>query len=67
MLILTTRLTPGLRRWLEGAHDDGRSPLVVVQTGEHIAVTRADGSEPSETERLEVTALLAAHAAEPLR
>jgi hypothetical protein len=35
--------------------------------GHHIFVRRVDGSEPSETERLEITARLAAHAVEPLK
>lgn len=66
MLIARVRLTPGLRRWLEGAHDDGQPALKVAQVDDHILVTRADGAELSEDEQIEITALLAAHAAEAL-
>ena len=67
MLIRNTRPTPGLVQWLSAAHDDGVPPLCVEAVGPDLRVTRQDGSDLSETEVLEVTALLAAHAVEPLR
>lgn len=67
MLIKNTAPAPGLVHWLSAAHDDGASPLCVEAVGPDLRVTRQDGSDLSETEALEVTALLAAHAVEPLR
>jgi hypothetical protein len=71
MLIHDTTLTPALARWLRESHDDGEPELVIRRAGwghspPH-SVLRADGSEVSDTERTEITARLAAHAAEPLR
>ena len=66
MLIKSTRPTGALVQWLSAAHDDGAPPLAVEAVGPDLRVTRQDGSEPSDTERLEVTALLAAHAVAPL-
>lgn len=67
MLIKNTRPTPGLVQWLSAAHDDGARPLAVEAVGPDLRVLRQDGSELSETEQLEVTALLAAHAVAPLK
>jgi hypothetical protein len=75
VLIPDITLTPELARWLCESHDDGQPELDVQQRllgfGRHrapgIEITRADGSEPSETERLEINARLAAHAVEPLK
>ena len=69
MLIKNVPLTDALAAWLRGAHDDGQPPLQPVTwpaTG-GIIVRRADGSDLSPTEEREVRALLAAHAAEPLK
>lgn len=66
MLIKNTTLTPALKAWLEAAHDDGRPGLCVSQRGLHVLVTRADGSEPSASESLEIEALMAAHTVSPL-
>lgn len=50
---------------LHAAHDDdGAPPLRVLHDPPALAVLREDGSELSETEDLEVRALLAADAAE---
>lgn len=69
MLIRNIDLTPTLARWLRESHDDGLPELVVAHDmgglyGD-IIVLRADRSELSETEHLEITARLAAHAVEP--
>ncbi len=62
MLIRSTSLTARLARWLRESHDDGAADLAVRVAGGDIEVTRADGSDLSPTETLEVTARLAAHA-----
>ena len=67
MKIMATKLTRALRGWLTSSHDDGHEPLRVEQVGPDIDVTRADGSELSAAEELEITARLAAHAVEPLK
>lgn len=67
MIVTHTILTPALRRWLEAGHDDDWPPLLVRQVGESVEVTRADGCELSDREQTEVTALMAAHAVEPLK
>lgn len=67
MLIKNTELTPALARWLREAHDDGAPELHVEQRGADIEVRRADGSEPSATERVEIEARLAAHGVQPLK
>mgnify|MGYP003527995863 CR=1 FL=1 len=66
MIAQSTTLTPTLARWLSHAHDgapDRGQPLRVRQLGAHLEVLQADGAELSESERIEVTSLLAAHAA----
>jgi hypothetical protein len=67
VLILRTTLTPTLARWLRESHDDDCAPLLVEQVGADIRVVRADGSDLSDDETLEVRARLAANAVEPLR
>jgi len=77
MLIQDLILTPALVAWFEGAHDDDNPrPLMVHRcnpgdtTGdehEGVHVLGGDGSPLSATEEREVRALLAAHAAEPLK
>jgi hypothetical protein len=67
MLILRTQLTPALQRWLRESHDDDCAPLLVEQVGADIRVTRADGSDLSDDETVEVRARLAANAVEPLK
>lgn len=67
MIVRDTVLTPALQRWLEQARDDDQPPLQVRQVGSDIEVLRPGGATLSETERVEVTALLAAHSVEPLR
>lgn len=67
MLIKHTRPTPSLVQWLSAAHDDGAPPLAVEAVGPDLRITRQDGSELSDTEQLEVAALLAAHAVSPLK
>jgi hypothetical protein len=66
MLIKDTKLTAQLIRWLRQSHDDGQPELAVryVGTGVHtdVEVLQQDGSEPSETETLEIQARMAAHA-----
>ena len=67
MLIRDTTLTPALARWLRESHDDDESELLVAQVGTDIVVMRLPAARDlSETERLEITARLAAHAVEPL-
>ena len=66
-MLVTRPLTPLLRGWLRGAQDDEHGPeLVVTPTadGRSFTVLRADGSEPSETEQIEVAALCAAEGSE---
>jgi hypothetical protein len=67
MLILRTMRTAALDHWLRESHDDGCAPLSVEQVGADIQVLRADGSELSADETIEVRARLAANAVEPLR
>lgn len=73
MLIRDTALTPALARWLRESHDDGEPELqprelrLGMARTRNIRVLRTDGSEPSTTETTEITARLAAHAAEPLQ
>ncbi len=73
MLIRATSLTTALARWLRESHDDGTPELVVRYQLRgracvcDIRVLRANGSDLSEAERLEITARLAAHAVEPLK
>jgi len=62
MLILRTTLTPTLETWLRESHDDDERPLRVAQVGVDVLVCRADYSEPSDGEQLEVAARCAAHA-----
>ena len=71
MIIRDTTLTEPLHAWLLSAADDGRV-LRVRQHGPDIHVDALVGLDRglarvdlTETETLEVTALLAAHAAEP--
>lgn len=64
MIIRNTTLTEPLRAWLLSAADDGRT-LRVRQHGPDIHVDAVGEPGITETETLEVTALLAAHAAEP--
>lgn len=66
MIILATPLTPALARWLREARDNDAAPLTVYQSGADIVVRRADGSEPSVTEIIEIESLVAANAVEPL-
>jgi hypothetical protein len=67
MLILRTTRTAALDHWLRESHDDDCAPLSVEQVGADIQVLRADGSELSEDEKIEIEARLAANAVEPLR
>lgn len=67
MLIRNTQLTAALAAWLKEARDDDSPQLALTQEGSNIRVLRADGSELSATERLEVEALLAAHLVAPLK
>ena len=71
MLIQDVPLTPALARWLQESHDDGEPELTVRRGGFGFRplffVLRADGSDVSDTEHIEITARLAAHAVEPLK
>ena len=67
MLILRTVRTAALDHWLRESHDDGCAPLNVEQVRAGIQVLRANGSELSADETLEIEARLAANAVEPLR
>ena len=67
MLILRTTRTAALDYWLQDSYDDGWPPLKVEQVGADIQVLRADGSELSADETIEIEARLAANAVEPLR
>lgn len=66
MLIPNLTLTSQLQRWLRQSNDDGQPELFVRYESTHpkagVIVTRQDGSEPSESEQLEIMARLAAHA-----
>ena len=66
-MIAPVQVTQALAAWLSQAHDDGQTELSCRQRGHMLEITRADGSELSETEMVEVRALLAAHAAEPFQ
>jgi hypothetical protein len=65
--IRATILTEALVAWLRRAHDDDTPALRVFSHGETVTVLRHDGADLSETEEIEVRALLAAHQVEPLR
>lgn len=77
MIVRDLVLTPALEQWIRDAHDDGQEPLDITDLSDpddredggatSILVARADLSELSATEQVEVRALVAAHAVEPLR
>ena len=74
MLFMTRRLaSPALLAWIARAGDDLLTPLMVrvLGRGRAISVCRDEGfgarpSEPTSSEVREISALLAAHAAEAL-
>lgn len=55
-----------LGQLLRGAHDDGQPELVITHDPPALVILRADGTELSASEQLEVRALLAADDVEPL-
>jgi hypothetical protein len=59
-------LSARLVELLRGAHDDGELELSVMHDPPALVLLRADSRELSETEQLEVRAILAADAAEPI-
>lgn len=67
MTLQNLSLTPALADWLASRCDPGSAPLVVRQAGTSVEVTRADGSELSETEAAHVRGTVAAHRVELLR
>ena len=67
MVFSSTLLTDDLRDWLGRSHDAGQALLQVVQRGEDLEVTRADGNELSVDEQSEVMCRLAMQAMEPTR
>lgn len=67
-IIRSTAPGPGLlRRLREDAHDDGEPDLLVHYEDDVLIVVRVDGHDLSETEEIEVRALLAADDVAPLR
>ena len=73
MIVYRVNYTAALKTWIEGAHDDEQPALRVSYRGaspmapSRLTVLRYSGDELSPTEEREVRALLAAHAAEPLK
>lgn len=70
MIAVVAVATPALLEWLRQAHDDGAERLHAYAyagaTGAtYVVVERRAGGDLSDAERVEVDALLAAHAAEP--
>lgn len=61
-----TPLSTRLAGLLRGANDDGALDLSVVHDPPALVILRADNNELSATEELEVQAILAADAAEPI-
>lgn len=66
-MLIGVTLTPGLRWWLERAGDKERLRVHQCSRPWRVDVLHADGAELSVSEQIEVCALLAAHAAEPLQ